>query len=1336
MSLLYRLTALPAVTTFDDTDIMVGVDISAGTIGTSKITVANLRTVLIGTAIVVGAAALVDVGRLTKVGSAGTLAEANILDNCSGIVTLTKAGATARVVTLPDAAFTIAGQDLANTFSANQTVTGGTTPGTPGATSVIIGGGTIAIGTSLSVGVGPSSSTALRVTASTTTKSSLRIGHGSAPTSPVNGDVWTTTAGMFVQINGSTISLGAGTGTIGGSIAVNQIAVGSGTDTIGGSSSLTWDGTALNTTGVSGLGIAASSTTALNLAVGTTGVSSLRIGHGVAPTSPVNGDVWTTTAGMFVRINGSTVALGTGTFSGSISINQIAYASGSNALTGSANFTWDGTSFTVTGKSGLNIAASSTTALNLSVGTTGVSSLRIGHGVAPTSPVNGDVWTTTSGLFIQINGSTIQVAATGIYLPLAGGTMTGKLITVASASGGAGFNIPLGVIPTSPVDGDIWMVTGSGGNVGFRINSSTRYFASFATIGQPSANQVMYSAGAVGGVITGDSTFTWDTATLSIGSVQISTTNSSFIISPASTTTKSSLRLAHGSAPTSPVNGDIWTTTSGIFVRINGTTRALSTGSIGGSIAANQIAVGSGTNTISGASSFTATSTSGAIIIVHNPGTSTAGTTTNLHSVTGTWLGAFNGSSNQILTTANFTLAANNTTSNDASGTIYRAVYGSVSCAPVTTATVMGNSTIIGGDFSSAFTGIVIAGGSTFTSLIGVRATVAIADNGSGGTSSAGEIICLQAKAGAFSAATSNTLTISVFVGLDIPTLTTSGAGTVTITNRYGIRQSDTAAINYFAGIGSFGTTPSSTTALNLVASTTGVSSLRLAHGTAPTSPVNGDIWTTTTGMYVQINGSTVALGAGSIAGTIANQQIAVGSGTDTIGGSSSLTWTGAALTVSGRAGINISSSTTTSLNLAVGTTGVSSLRIGHGVAPTSPVNGDIWTTTAGLFIRINGSTVQMGTGNGTVTISGSPTSNQIAFFTASTVISSDSNLLYDGTTLELVSGSSRMTIGTAASSSTKLNLAAATTSFASLRLGHGVAPTSPVNGDMWTTTSGLFVRINGSTVALGGASAITGSATANYVAVGSGANTITGTASVQWDGTFFFVNGYCSFGITASASAAVNIQASSTGNSAIRIAAGAAPTSPTSGDIWHDTALKAMAVYVDSLKQTLLGVIFTQTAISTDVTNTTTATTILTTGTGTKQLQANFFTVGKTLRLTIKGRISSAVAETGTIDIKLDSTTIVSTGSVTLSSFSNNEFEITVYITCYTTGASGTVAAIGQMSIANPGVGSLQVGFSNSAAQTLDTTTSYLIDAKMTWGSTSSSDHLTSQTCSIEVLN
>lgn len=90
----------------------------------------------------------------------------------------------------------------------------------------------------------------------------------------------------------------------------------------------------------------------------------------------------------------------------------------------------------------------------------------------------------------------------------------------------------------------------------------------------------------------------------------------------------------------------------------------------------------------------------------------------------------------------------------------------------------------------------------------------------------------------------------------------------------------------------------------------------------------------------------------------------------------------------------------------------------------------------------------------------------------------------------------------------------------AGFRLPHGVAPTSPVNGDLWTTTAGLFARINGSTVgpygtgggggtpggadtqvqynnagAFGGLSAVTGNGTAFTLATIAGDIVFTGTA-------------------------------------------------------------------------------------------------------------------------------------------------------------------------------------------------------------------------------------------------
>lgn len=120
-------------------------------------------------------------------------------------------------------------------------------------------------------------------------------------------------------------------------------------------------------------------------------------------------------------------------------------------------------------------------------------------------------------------------------------------------------------------------------------------------------------------------------------------------------------------------------------------------------------------------------------------------------------------------------------------------------------------------------------------------------------------------------------ITGTVIAGSTTTTGITGGAGNMTITAGTGNSRTLTLQTTTSGGVAtnalvlsaaqqaSFasqvavnGATVSTTTGLITLASATGASSLRIPHGTAPTSPVDGDIWTTTSGLFVRINGVTV----------------------------------------------------------------------------------------------------------------------------------------------------------------------------------------------------------------------------------------------------------------------------------------------------------------------------------------------------------------------------------------------------------------------------------------------------------------------------------------------
>ena len=82
-----------------------------------------------------------------------------------------------------------------------------------------------------------------------------------------------------------------------------------------------------------------------------------------------------------------------------------------------------------------------------------------------------------------------------------------------------------------------------------------------------STTQVQYNNA---GAFAGSASFTWDNANSRVNTANLTATG--LVLTAASASGGAGFRLPHGAAPTSPTNGDVWTTTTGLFARINGTT--------------------------------------------------------------------------------------------------------------------------------------------------------------------------------------------------------------------------------------------------------------------------------------------------------------------------------------------------------------------------------------------------------------------------------------------------------------------------------------------------------------------------------------------------------------------------------------------------------------------------------------------------------------------------------------------------------------------------------------------------------------------------------------------
>jgi hypothetical protein len=199
---------------------------------------------------------------------------------------------------------------------------------------------------------------------------------------------------------------------------------------------------------------------------------------------------------------------------------------------------WDGTTLDVGGT--LLVVAS----------TTAIASINIPHGVAPTSPVNGALWTTTSGVFARVNGSTVDLTAGGSSTP--GGSDTYLQYNDGGVFGGTAeltYNDATGLLTYAPV-----LDEASGDEVGLTITP---------TVNKASGNYIAIKVDVTETALGGGANYLLD---LKVGgSSKFSVTNSGSTI----IATDENLVLS-STGSTSYLYGD---TSNNIFIAINGTNR-------------------------------------------------------------------------------------------------------------------------------------------------------------------------------------------------------------------------------------------------------------------------------------------------------------------------------------------------------------------------------------------------------------------------------------------------------------------------------------------------------------------------------------------------------------------------------------------------------------------------------------------------------------------------------------------------------------------------------------------------------------------------------------------
>jgi hypothetical protein len=311
------------------------------------------------------------------------------------------------------------------------------------------------------------------------------------------------------------------------------------------------------------------------------------------------------------------------------------------------------------------------------------------------------------------------------------------------------------------------------------------------------------------------------------------------------------------------------------------------------------------------------------------------------------------------------------------------------------------------------------------------------------------------------------------------------------------------------------------------------------------------------------------------------------------------------------------------------------------------------------------------------------------------------------------VTGSPGVTIGVTKANET------ANTVWAGPTTGGAAAPTfralvaadvNPVAVDLTTNQTAAGNKTFSGNVSVGGTFGATGTAT------------FSGAATV---GTTLGVTGAATFSSTGSFAEPLSLSKELTFTAYNN-------SSPTTGDFWLDSTSKSPKWYNTSTTHTLGGCLINQTS-AVNVNNTVTETTLLASA---YNLQANYLTVGKTLKFRASGVIGNTATPNIRFRFKIGSGTVCDTGAVAMSTITGSmAFDLSGYVTVRTIGGAGT--AIGFLradyQTAN-GTSPISVTAGTVSTTTIDTTAVNALNLTVEWGTASGSNTITITNLIVEV--